>query len=244
MVCPQVSCTEGDRPALGHSMDGRHKLVSSYSDLRANTTELAETMQEFCSINVSSKRRLALPKDIRDLGRTGLYQSSEELEKLEALITYQVSRFTACTTDDMRELFQEGMLTICEILTNHEQPDVKHLRLAAKRKINSRLKKLRREQWHISKVSNRVAAYIGCPMALPNYESINTELNRTCIQRALDRLNPEETFAIVSKFDIKSDFIETARATHLNISERTIRRRKKSALASLLQDPDIQKLVA
>jgi DNA-directed RNA polymerase specialized sigma24 family protein len=162
------------------------------------------------------------------------------------IVRYQVRRYGRdVSLDDLYELYQEGLLTLCEILStkkNISSPSEDD-DLSVKRNVNTRLKRLRREQWKFSKVSNEFWAQDRCLMTLPNDEEVENELNKTCIQKALARLKPKQSFAISTKFEISGGSTSVSKPKSMkNISKRSIDRHTKDGLEMLLEDPEIRTL--
>jgi hypothetical protein len=161
------------------------------------------------------------------------------------IVRYQVGRFGIhANVDDLHELYQEGLLTLLELILSHqdfESPNA-DFTVFVKRHVNSRLKRLRREQWKISKVSNKLLEQDIYRNTLPKEEEIEADLNKNCIHRALDRLKPKESFAILMKFGIFSDCAVDFQVRGIRLSSRSINRHSKNALATLLLDPDVRSL--
>ena len=161
------------------------------------------------------------------------------------IVRCQVRHFRGHTNiDDLHELYQEGLLTVWELIVSHKDfaPCQKEFDVFIKRKVNTRLKKLRREQWRISKVTKKLLEQETCLIALPKEEDIEAELNKDCLQKALVRLKPKESFAIRSKFEIFNDVTFAHKFRRTNLSPRSLRRHRSNGLATLWLDPEVQSL--
>ena len=161
------------------------------------------------------------------------------------IVRCQVSRYGRhINIDDLHELYQEGLLTVWELIVLHKDfvPCHKEFEGFVKRKVNTSLKRLRREQWKISKVTKRLLEQETCLVALPKEEAIEAELNKNCLQKALVRLNPKESIAICSKFGIFNDRTFAYKARRTNLSPRSIRRNAIAGLEKLWKDPEVRSL--
>jgi RNA polymerase sigma factor (sigma-70 family) len=161
------------------------------------------------------------------------------------IVRYQVGRFVIhANVDDLHELYQEGLLTLWELILSHRDFESSNADFTwlVKRHVNSRLKRLRREQWKISKVSNKLLEQDICVSTLPKEEEIEADLNKNCIHRALDRLKPKESFAILVKFGVFSDCAVDSQVREIRLSPRSINRHSKNALVTLSLDPDVRSL--
>jgi hypothetical protein len=161
------------------------------------------------------------------------------------IVWYQVGRFGIhANVDDLLELYQEGLLTLWELILSHQDFESSNadFTVSVKRHVNSRLKRLRREQWKISKVSNKLLEQDIYRNTLPKEEEIEADLNKNCIHRALDRLKPKESFAILMKFGIFSQCDVDFQVREIRLSPRSINRHSKNALATLSLDPDVRSL--
>lgn len=161
------------------------------------------------------------------------------------IVRYQVGRFsTHANVDDLHELYQEGLLTLWELILSYQdfESSDTDFDIFVKRHVNSRLKRLRREQWKISKVSDKLLEQDIYLNTLPKEEEIEADLNKNCIQKALVRLKPKESFAILMKFGIFSSCAVDFKVREIRLSPRSINRHSKTALAMLSLDPDVRSL--
>jgi hypothetical protein len=162
------------------------------------------------------------------------------------IVRYQVGRFgNHANVEDRYELYQEGLLALWELILSHQDDSSNaDFTVSVKRHVNSKLKRLRREQWKISKVSNKILEQDIYRNTLPKEEEIEIEadLNKYCIQRALVRLKPKESFAILMKLGIFSDCAADFQVREVRLSPRSINRHSKNALARLSLDPDVRSL--
>jgi hypothetical protein len=161
------------------------------------------------------------------------------------IVRYQVIRYGAYVNlDDLYELYQEGLATLWEFLAQNKDINSPNedYDTSVKRKVNSQLKKLRREQWKISKVSNEILKHGISHVTLLNLEEVENELNKICLQNALARLTPDESFAIWTKFKISSGSANVSKPRRKNISKRSLIRHRKNGLEVLSYDPEVRSL--